>query len=107
MKTLAAGVALATVLTVSATARTLLKNPQRLLPDYVSASDVKNIPNPYIDLWTEGYPPETMGERVRSNVSVADLAIASDETLHTVKLELSIGAIRNWDTRPNNQASPM
>ena len=58
MRTLATAIAIATVLTVPAAAKTLLKNPQRLLPGYVSASDVKNIPNPYIDLWTEGYPPE-------------------------------------------------
>jgi hypothetical protein len=41
MRTLATAVAMATVLTVPAAAKTLLKNPQRLLPDYVSASDVK------------------------------------------------------------------
>ena len=63
MRTLATAVAMATVLTVPAAAKTLLKNPQRLLPDYVSASDVKNIPDLYIDQWTEGYPPDQAGER--------------------------------------------
>jgi len=58
MRTLATALAMATVLTVPASAKTLLKNPQRLLPDYVSAGDVKGIPNPYIEQWTEGYPPE-------------------------------------------------
>jgi len=38
MRTLAAATAMATVLTVSAAAKTLLKNPQRLLPDYISSS---------------------------------------------------------------------
>ena len=63
MRTLATAVAMATVLTVPAAAKTLLKNPQRLLPDYVSASDVKNIPNPYIDQRTEGYPPDQVGQQ--------------------------------------------
>jgi hypothetical protein len=43
MRTLATAVAMATVLTVPAAAKTLLKNPQRLLADHVSASDVKNM----------------------------------------------------------------
>ena len=64
MRTLATAVAMATVLTVPAAAKTLLKNPQRLLPDYVSASDVKNIPNPYIDQRTEGYPPDQVGQQM-------------------------------------------
>jgi hypothetical protein len=38
---------MATVLTVPTAAKTLLKNPQRLLPNYVPASDVKDIPRPY------------------------------------------------------------
>lgn len=55
MRTLATAMAMATVLAVPAAAKTLLKNPQRLLPDYVSADDLKSIPRPYIDQWTEGY----------------------------------------------------
>jgi len=39
MRTLATALAMATVLTAPAAAKTLLKNPQRLLPDHVSASD--------------------------------------------------------------------
>jgi hypothetical protein len=38
MRTLATASAMAAVLAVPAAAKTLLKNPQRLLPDYVSAS---------------------------------------------------------------------
>jgi len=38
MRTPATALAMATVLTVPAAARTLLKNPERLLPDYVSAN---------------------------------------------------------------------
>ena len=38
MRTLATALAMATVLTMPAAAKTLLKNPQRLLPDYVPAS---------------------------------------------------------------------
>ena len=56
MRTLATAVAMAIVLTVPAAAKTLLKNPQRLLPDYVSSSTVQGIPSLYIDQWTEGYP---------------------------------------------------
>jgi hypothetical protein len=46
MRTLATAVAMATVLTVPAAAKALLKNPQRLLPDYIAAGDVKDIPRP-------------------------------------------------------------
>jgi hypothetical protein len=41
MRTLAAATAMATVLTVSAAAKPLLKNLQRLLPDYISSSALK------------------------------------------------------------------
>jgi hypothetical protein len=48
MRTLATAVAMATVLTIPAAAKTLLKNPQRLLPefDYQSKEnqDLKNDP---------------------------------------------------------------
>jgi hypothetical protein len=57
MKTLATAVAMTIVLSVPVAARTVLNNPQRVLPDY-AASGVKAIPNLYIDEWTEGYPPE-------------------------------------------------
>jgi hypothetical protein len=68
MKTLATAIAMATVLTVPSYAKTLLKNPQRLLPDYVSASSVNGSPSPYIDLWTEGYPPEQVGQSALERV---------------------------------------
>jgi hypothetical protein len=45
---------MATVLAVPAAAKTLLKNPQRLLPDYESASDATGIASPRID-----YEPRT------------------------------------------------
>jgi hypothetical protein len=57
MKTLAAMVAFAIVLSVPVAAKTLLNDPRRVVPDYM-ASGVKSIPNLYIDEWTEGYPPE-------------------------------------------------
>ena len=57
MRTLATAIAMATVLTDPAAAKTLLKNPQRLLPNYVPASDVKDIPRPYIVQRIQGYPP--------------------------------------------------
>ena len=75
MRTLATAMAMATVLAVPAAAKTLLKNPQRLLPDYVSADDLKSIPRPYIDQWTEGYPPDQMGQRTSFERGEADLAI--------------------------------
>jgi hypothetical protein len=68
MKTLATAIALATVLTIPTSAKTLLKNPQRLLPDYVSTSGVNGSPSPYIDLWTEGYPAEQMGQSALERV---------------------------------------
>ena len=57
MKTLASVVAVAIVLSAPVAAKTVLNNPQRVLPDY-AVSAVKAIPNLYIDEWTEGYPPE-------------------------------------------------
>jgi hypothetical protein len=57
MKTLATVVAMAIVLSVPDVAKTVLNNPQRVVPDY-AASGVKGIPNLYIEEWTEGYPPE-------------------------------------------------
>ena len=57
MKTLAAAVAMAIVLSVPAAAKTVLNNPQRVVTDY-AASGVKGIPDLYIEEWTEGYPPE-------------------------------------------------
>jgi hypothetical protein len=47
---------MATVLTVPAAAKTLLKNPQRLLPDYISSGDVKDIPSHHIDQWVARTP---------------------------------------------------
>jgi hypothetical protein len=57
MKTLATAVAMAIVLSVPVAAKTMLNNPQRVVPDY-AASGVRGIPNLYIEEWTEGYPPE-------------------------------------------------
>jgi hypothetical protein len=54
MRTLATAVAMATVLAVPAAAKTLLKNPQRLLPDYVSAGDGKDVPTHHVDQRVEG-----------------------------------------------------
>jgi hypothetical protein len=54
MRTLATAMAMATVLAVPAAAKTLLKNPQRLLPDYVSAGDRKDVPAHHVDQWVEG-----------------------------------------------------
>jgi hypothetical protein len=54
MRTLASAVAMATVLAVPAAAKTLLKNPQRLLPDYESAGGATDVPGPHID-----YAPRT------------------------------------------------
>ena len=56
MRTLATAIAMATVLTVPAAAKTLLKNPQRLLPDYISSGDVKDIPSHHIDQWVARTP---------------------------------------------------
>jgi hypothetical protein len=56
MRTLATAVAMATVLTVPAAAKTLLKNPQRLLPDYISSGDVKDIQSYHIDQWVARTP---------------------------------------------------
>jgi hypothetical protein len=75
MRTLATAMAMATVLAVPAAAKTLLKNPQRLLPDYVSAGDLKSIQSPCIDQWTEGYPPDQMGRQTSFEREKADLAI--------------------------------
>jgi hypothetical protein len=41
---------------------------QRLLPNYVSATDIKGISSPYIDEWTEGYPPDQSFSRGASPV---------------------------------------
>ncbi|MBV8512417.1 MAG: hypothetical protein JOZ94_28540 [Xanthobacteraceae bacterium] len=57
MKTLATAVAIAIVLSVSAAAKTVLDNPQRVAP-HDAAHRVESIPNLYIDAWTEGYPPD-------------------------------------------------
>jgi hypothetical protein len=57
MKTFAAAAAMAIVLSVPAAAKTVLNNPQRVVPDY-AASGVRGIPDLYIEEWTEGYPPE-------------------------------------------------
>ena len=57
MKTFVTAVALAIVLSVPVAAKTVLNNPQRVLPDY-AVSGVWGIPNLYIDEWTEGYPPD-------------------------------------------------
>jgi hypothetical protein len=61
MRTPDSAAAMATVLAVPAAAKTLLKNPQRLLPDYESAADVTGIPGPHID-----YEPRTTTRRNRS-----------------------------------------
>jgi hypothetical protein len=45
-----------------------------LLPNYVSATDIKGISSPYIDEWTEGYPPNQASEH-RSSVSETGPAI--------------------------------
>ncbi len=57
MKTFAAAAAMAIVLSVPAAAKTVLNNPQRVVPDY-AASGVRGIRDLYIEEWTEGYPPE-------------------------------------------------
>ena len=57
MKTLATAVAMTIVLSVPVAAKTVLNNPQRVVPDY-AASGIKGIPDLYIDEWTEGYLPE-------------------------------------------------
>jgi hypothetical protein len=63
MRTLAIAALMATFLTIPATAKTFVKGPQHLLPDYRSASNVKNTSSLHIGQWTEGYPPEQLGER--------------------------------------------
>jgi hypothetical protein len=70
MKTLATAVAMAFVLSVPVAAKTVLNNPQHVMPDY-TASGVNGIPNLYIEEWTEGYLPEqtnqlSVTERVRN-----------------------------------------
>ena len=57
MKTLATAVAMTIVLSVPVAAKTVLNNPQRVVPDY-AASGIKGIPDLYLEKWTEGYPPE-------------------------------------------------
>jgi hypothetical protein len=58
MKTLAIAALMATFLAIPANAKTFVKHPQNLLPDYTSATNVQNTSSLYIDLWTEGYPSE-------------------------------------------------
>ena len=58
MRTLAIAALMATFLAIPANAKTFVKHPQHLLPDYMSASTVKNASSLYVDLWTEGYPSE-------------------------------------------------
>jgi hypothetical protein len=56
----------------------MTKGPQHLLPDYRSASNVKNTSSLYIDQWTEGYPPEQLGGR-STLASEAGLAIEGNQ----------------------------
>jgi hypothetical protein len=57
MKVLATAVATVIVLSVPVAAKTVLSDPQRVVPGY-AATGVKGIPNLYIEEWTEGYPPD-------------------------------------------------